>query len=236
MRCYLIIDDNLQLAENLAEIISDAGAEAVAVDGLDAALAQVKAQRFDALLTDMRMPVANGAEVVHRVRQLDPDLPACVMTAYTADDDLASARREGLLAIFAKPVPIGPVLATLEAAKRGGLVALVEDDPALSDNLCELLRGQGFGVVTAASVVETDRLGPVRPFAALMDVRVPGGPDGEALRRFAARFPDVPRLVITAHRDMMPAVPHAGVFGKPFDSAALLQEIDQLYARARSAA
>lgn len=229
MRRYLIVDDNLHLAENLAEIISDAGAQAVAVNGVDAALAQVRQGRFDALLTDMRMPVANGAELVHRLRQVDPELPACVMTAYTADDDLASARHEGLLAVFGKPAPIDQVLDTLEKARRGGLVALIEDDPAMSDNLSEALRTRGYGVVTATSVVETDRLGPVRPFMALVDVRVSGGPDGEAIRRFAARFPGVPMVVITAHAEGLPPLPNAGVFQKPFDTEQLLNCVDRLY-------
>jgi len=233
MRRYLIVDDNVQLAENLAEILAAEGAEAVVVNGLPAALAAVRAGRFDALLTDMRMPVASGAELVHRVRQEDPDLPACVMTAYTADDDLLTARREGLLAVFGKPVPIDQVVATLGAARRGGLVAIVEDDLALSENLTEALRMNGFGAVTATSIVETDRLGPLRPFAALIDLRIPGGPDGEALRRFSAHFPEARALAITAHPDLAGAVPGCEVVQKPFDTAELLQTIEALYRRAR---
>lgn len=232
MRRYLIVDDNLQLAENLAEIVGAEGAQALAVGGAEAALAQVKAQRFDAVLTDMRMPVANGAQLVHQLRAIDPALPACVMTAYAADDDLTHARHEGLLAIFGKPVPIQPLLQTLAAARRGGLVALIEDDPALSDNLSEALRERGFGVVTASSVTETDRLGPVEPLAVLADLRVPGGPDGEALRRFAARFPRVPRLVITAHPEAASGLDAEVVWPKPFDTATLLRIIEALHARA----
>lgn len=231
MRRYLIVDDNIELAENLAEIVEAEGAEVVAVGGAEAALAQVRASCFNAVLTDMRMPVANGAQLVHQLRAIDPGLPACVMTAYTADDDLMSARREGLLAILGKPVPIGPLLRTLSMARRDGLIAVIEDDAALSDNLSEVLRDRGFGVVTAASVIETDRLGPVRPFAAILDLRVPVGPDGEAERRFAARFPDVPRLVITALRPEPDADP-ARVFHKPFETEALLRAVEALYARA----
>jgi DNA-binding NtrC family response regulator len=231
MRHYLVVDDNLELAENLAEILQAEGAQAVAVGGAEAALAQVRAQRFDAVLTDMRMPVSNGAALVHQLRQLDPGLPACVMTAYTSDDDLAAARREGLLAVFGKPVPVEGLLRTLSAARRDGLVALVEDDPALLDNLTEALQERGFGVVTAASVTEADRLGPVRPCAAVVDLRLPGGPDGEALRRLEARFPELPRLVITAHASPDGPLPAAELFQKPFDTAALLDALERLHAQ-----
>ena len=105
-----------------------------------------------------------------------------------------------------KPVPVPTLMGLLSTARRDGLVALVEDDPALADNLSEVLRARGFSCVTARSVLETEQLSTVRPFAALVDLRLPGGPDGEALRRLRARFPEMPTL--RHHR-----VPGAGAAG-----------------------
>jgi DNA-binding NtrC family response regulator len=166
---------------------------------------------------------------VHRVRRLDPGLPAIVITAYTNDDDLAAARREGLLAVLSKPAPVERLLELLASARRDGLVALVEDDAALSDNLSEILRAHGLTAVTAASVTETERLGDVRPFCALVDLRVPGGPDGLAMSRLAHKFPGLPMLVITAHAQMPPPAPHAGLFHKPFDSGELMRTVERLW-------
>ena len=70
----------------------------------------------------------------------DPNLPAVVITAYTNDDDLEAARNEGVLAVLPKPAPVARLLELLGAARRGGLVAIIEDDAALSDNLSEVLR------------------------------------------------------------------------------------------------
>ena len=229
MRRYLIVDDNREFAENLAEIIRDQGAEVDLAGGGGEALALVTRWRYQALLTDMRMPGMGGAELVHEVRRLDPGLAALVVTAHVADDTLEAARREGLLAVLAKPVPIGPLLELLSAARRDGLVAVIEDDPRLSDNLCEALRGRGFAAVTAASVLETERLGPVRPCCALVDLRLPGGPDGEAMRRLGLKFPGLPMLIMTG----VPAAPEAGApafFRKPFDTAALLAAVERLHA------
>ncbi len=144
MRRCLIVDDNREFAENLAEIIRDQGAEVDLAGGGGEALALVTRWRYQALLTDMRMPGMGGAELVHEVRRLDPGLAALVVTAHVADDTLEAARREGLLAVLAKPVPIGPLLELLSAARRDGLVAVIEDDPRLSDNLCEAMRRLGL--------------------------------------------------------------------------------------------
>jgi two-component system, response regulator PdtaR len=230
VRRYLIVDDNQAFAENLAEILSETGAHVDTASGGREALARAAVTRYDALVSDMRMPVMGGAELVHRLRALDPGLPAIVITAYTNDDDLAAARREGLLSVLPKPAPVAQLLALVASARRDGLVVLVEDDPALSDNLSEALRGHGFATVTACSVLETERLGSVRPFAGLVDLRLPGGPDGEAMSRLAAKYPGLPLLVISGH-EVEPPQPHAGIFRKPFDTASLLAAVEELYAR-----
>ncbi|MCM2332358.1 MAG: response regulator [Anaeromyxobacteraceae bacterium] len=235
MRRYLIVDDNREFAENLAEILRDAGDEVAIATGGAEALALARGARFDALLTDMRMPLMGGAELVHEVRRLDPGLAAMVVTAHAGDDALEAARREGLLAVLPKPVPIQRLLELLAVARRDGLVVVVEDDQRLSDNLCEVLRGRGFAVVTAASVLETERLGPVRPFAALVDLRVPGGPDGEALLRLSARFPNLPIIVMTGVHGEAP-LPTQAFFKKPFDTGALLAAVERLHAAQAGAA
>jgi DNA-binding response OmpR family regulator len=126
-------------------------------------------------------------------------------------------------------VPVAALLELLGAARRDGLAAVVEDDARLSDNLCEALRGRGFAAVTAGSVLETERLGQLQPFCALVDLRVPGGPDGEALARLRRRFPGLPVLVMSG----LPAAasPEATpLFQKPFDTGQLLAAVERLHA------
>jgi len=233
-RSYLIVDDNVAFAENLAEILDDAvGAKGMIAECGEEALALVRKHRFDAVVSDMRMPIMSGAQLVHQIRQLDPGLPAVVVTAYTADRDLEDARNEGLLAVLPKPVPVSRLVSILGHARRDGLVALVEDDVAMADNLSEALRGRGLTAVTARSVLETKKFGAVRPFAALVDLRVPGGADGEAMRMLAARFPGLPMISISAF-DIEPPCPCVAVFTKPFDTGALLDAVEAQYRQTRS--
>jgi CheY-like chemotaxis protein len=230
MRRYLLLDDNRAFAENLAEILRDEGDQATVVTSGDEALRLARTTRFDALLTDMRMPGMSGADAVHQLRRVDPGLAAVVITAYPREDDLETARREGLLAVLPKPVPIPTLVSLLSGARRHGLVVLVEDDPALSDNLTEVLRAKGFSCVTAGSVLDAERISCVEPFAALVDLRVPGGPDGEALRRLRARYPHLSTFIITAFPDAAPTEGASGVFAKPFDTGALVHALEAAYA------
>lgn len=233
MRHFLVVDDNRAFAENLAEILRDGGAEAtISGNGTDA-LKMVKAQKFDALVTDMRMPVMTGAALIHEVRRVDPGLPAIVVSAYTGESDLADARNEGVLAVLPKPVPIEQLQGLAQAARRNGLVVLVEDDETLADNLTEVLRANGFTALTARTLLEAKRFAEVEPMAALVDVRLPGSAPGEALHALKARYPRLPLIVISGYPHEAPSdVPLHATFCKPFDTAQVLQALQALYTTA----
>jgi CheY-like chemotaxis protein len=234
VRHYLVVDDNRAFAENLADILLDRGAKVTTAASGAEALELAEKTRFHALLSDMRMPGMGGAELVHRIRRIDPGLPAIVATAYTSDSELSAARAEGLLAVLPKPVPISTLLALLSSARRDALVALVEDDIALADNITEALRDLGFSTVTAMSVLEAEQLKAVKPFMALVDIRLPGGPDGVAMLRLAHRYPAIPIIVMTAVADAEVPAQSLGFFPKPFSMPLLLQAIDKQYRAAAS--
>ncbi|MHB8418094.1 MAG: response regulator [Myxococcales bacterium] len=237
MRRYLIVDDNRELAENLAEIIGDAGHGAtIAPDGRQA-LQMAARERFDAVITDMKMPEVGGADLIRDLRSVDPQIASIVLTAYTSDDDLGRARRYGLLGILPKPAPIQRLLDLLSVARRDALVAIVEDDVILADNLSEALQSHGFATVVAHSLEAARRIG-ASPFAAVMDLRLPGGPDGTALAELRQRYPGVPVVVVTGHAEISQPSGTQGFFFKPFDVERLLETVEKLHtertARGRS--
>jgi FixJ family two-component response regulator len=69
----------------------------------------------------------------------------------------------------------------------------------------------------------------VRPFCALVDLRVPGGPDGEAMRRLGLKFPGLPILIMTGVHDQ-PVAGSPAHFKKPFDTAEVLAAVERLHA------
>lgn len=235
MRRYLIVDDNRELAENLAEILRDNSAQVVVASDGAQALRCLHSERFDALITDMRMPHMDGTSVVRAARQIDPGVSAVVLTAFTGDEELALARAEGLLAVLPKPVPLERLLHLVGHARRDGVVVVVEDDVALSDNLEQMLAERGFTAVTAHSLEETEGLERFSPFAAIVDLRVPQGPSGEAVRRLRRLFPDLPLIVVTGWEEELPEVGVEAVLPKPFVSSQLLAHLERLH-EGRSAA
>ena len=72
----LIVDDHIDLAENLAEILENAGYETVVADSAEAALDRLERKDIGALITDYRLPGRNGAELIAELRRRGDRIPA----------------------------------------------------------------------------------------------------------------------------------------------------------------
>lgn len=225
---YLIVDDNIEFAENIAEILADDGHEVSVAPSGQQALQLIRQKRFDVVLTDMRMPVMGGAQLVQQLREIDPGMPAIVISAYVNDEEILQTLRQGVLAVLPKPLPIPRLMQLLKSARRNGLLVVVESDRAAVEELRESLRARGLTAVAASSLLEAEGFRALQPFAAVVDLLRGPGADSEAIRQAAARLAGIP-LVAISGKDMI-LVAHADeLLRKPFSTDALLGEIEYLY-------
>jgi DNA-binding NtrC family response regulator len=107
----LIADDEAGVRESLAEVLRDAGyAVQTAVDG-SVALAALDNQDFAVVITDLRMPGADGLTVLRKVREMAPQTVPLVMTAHGSVESAVEALRAGAADYILKPVVFDDVLA-----------------------------------------------------------------------------------------------------------------------------
>jgi two-component system response regulator HydG len=99
----LVVDDHLEMAETLAEGLRDRGYDPVAVGTSSEAARRLRAEPFDALVTDLRMPDIDGLGLLQLSRSLDPSRPVIVMTAYSAVDTAVESIRQGAYHYLTKP-------------------------------------------------------------------------------------------------------------------------------------
>ena len=69
----------------------------------DARRSTARPEHFDAVVTDLRMPDADGLEVLAAARKLTPECPVIVMTAYSAVDTAIESIRRGAYHYLTKP-------------------------------------------------------------------------------------------------------------------------------------
>jgi two-component system response regulator PilR (NtrC family) len=106
----LIADDEPGVRESLAEVLRDAGyVTTTAADGT-AALEAIEQQDFAVVITDLRMPGADGLVVLDRARQVSPQTVVLVMTAHASVDTAVAALRRGAADYILKPVVFDDLL------------------------------------------------------------------------------------------------------------------------------
>ena len=95
-RPILFVDDERGVLDLLAATFpASAGWEPLSASSGEEALAVLATRQVDLLVTDQRMPGMTGVELIARARQLQPDLCAIVLSAYTEPQDVVAAINQG---------------------------------------------------------------------------------------------------------------------------------------------
>jgi two-component system response regulator HydG len=112
----LIVDDELEMARTLCDGLADHGFDAVAASSGRAALALLSEQRFDALVTDLRMSEMDGISLMAQARKLAPERPTLIMTAHGAVDSAIESIRQGAYHYLTKPFKLDELVIFLRRA------------------------------------------------------------------------------------------------------------------------
>lgn len=161
----LIVDDEPKVAfffqKNLE--FSESGYIVNAVNSGPEALEELKKERYDLLITDLRMPKMNGLELLRHVRQVSPETQTILLTAYGTDAVWEEAKQLETFRALSKPLKIAELLTAVrealtqpsskKAAKRERTELLVltgEHFELLSSRIEELRIDVGARVVVMA--------------------------------------------------------------------------------------
>jgi two-component system response regulator HydG len=144
----LVVDDEANARGGLEKLLHQAGyAVDVAADGR-AALAKVSECPPDVVVTDLKMPVMGGMELLAKLHEQDRDLPVLVTTAFGDISAAVAAIRAGAADFLTKPIDFDVLTIAIErAVERRAL--RVE-----SENLRRQLRerdGEGLEGLTGTS-------------------------------------------------------------------------------------
>jgi PAS domain S-box-containing protein len=118
-RRVLVVDDNRDAAEMLAELLRAAGHEVVVAFDGPSALGAVPRFHPDIALLDIGLPVMDGYDLACRLRAALPATPRLVaLSGYGQEHDRRRSHEAGFDAHLVKPVQAAQVLAVVDDAKR----------------------------------------------------------------------------------------------------------------------
>jgi DNA-binding NtrC family response regulator len=115
-RCVLVVDDDAAILEMAEDLLTDAGFAVRTAHSAAEALAFAHDHDCDAVLTDIQMPGKDGLELLAELRELRPDTPVVLMTAFGSIRSAVAAMRAGALDYVTKPFESEELLVSLERA------------------------------------------------------------------------------------------------------------------------
>jgi two-component system nitrogen regulation response regulator GlnG len=111
-----IIDDDRAIRWVLEKALSQATIATHSFETADKALARLRRERPDAIITDIRMPGTDGLALLDQVQSTDPALPVIVMTAYADLDRAVAAYQGGAFEYLPKPFDVDEAVAIVRRA------------------------------------------------------------------------------------------------------------------------
>jgi len=119
MKRLLIVEDKESLAAMLRETVATEGLEAdVAANGKDAMRWLAEGRRYFAVLTDLRLPGADGVAVLRQARESDPECPVIMMTAFGTIENAVEAMKLGAHDFIQKPIDVDYLLLLLRRCRE----------------------------------------------------------------------------------------------------------------------
>ncbi|MFH1069549.1 MAG: sigma-54 dependent transcriptional regulator, partial [Candidatus Glassbacteria bacterium] len=112
----LLVEDEASQREVVGDILADQGYSVdLAVDG-EQALEKLQQQSYQVVVTDLKMPGADGLEVLRRALAVDENTVVVLLTAYGTVDTAVQAMKDGATDYLNKPLRKDELLIVLEKA------------------------------------------------------------------------------------------------------------------------
>lgn len=105
----LVVDDEKIALRNLEHVLKKEGYEVTGTQSGTNALALLERQRFDVVLTDLRMEKVDGMQILKRCREAHPETEVIMITGFATLESAVEAMKHGAFHYVAKPFRLDEV-------------------------------------------------------------------------------------------------------------------------------
>ena len=152
----LIVDDDSPHRSMLRTVLRGWGYAVEEAEDGAAAVEQVKARAFDAVLTDVRMARLDGIAALREIREWNPSIPVLIMTAWSSVQNAVDALRRGAYDYLTKPLELDELKLALERALDHTRLARESQEPGRAQSeASSLLLGRSEAMRELVEMVET---------------------------------------------------------------------------------
>ena len=112
----LVVDDDVGIGDCVELLLQRAGYTCVVTRNGTDGLAQLGSGRFAMTITDLRLPDANGLDIVATAKQRDPEMQVILMTSFSSVESAIEALRRGANDYIIKPFDNDDFIFSVERA------------------------------------------------------------------------------------------------------------------------
>ena len=229
----LLVDDEEGLRLTLAANLELEGLQVTEAENGRHALELAREQKFDLVLSDMRMPEMNGLELIRHLKTIQPETPVVLMTGFEREEIIRDAVGEGVFTVLTKPCDVTAVVETLQRAMRRASVLVIDDTPEEAQSTVEALTAAGIrarACFDATTAMEAVLDGTVD--VCVVDLVMPVVSGADFVQHVRELSPTVAVIAVSGYAvpQMLQKVAADGAFAcmqKPFDARELVQVIAQ---------
>ena len=146
----LVVDDEDAQRDALAGFLKKKGYKTLKANSGKHAIEVINKDAVDMVLTDLRMPEMDGAQLLKSTKELNPDIEVIVMTAFGSIEGATDAMKLGAADFITKPVDLEQLELTI--AKTLERKQLVSENRRLRELVGERL--QFGGIISASSAMD----------------------------------------------------------------------------------
>lgn len=138
----LLVDDEQQMLVAMEAVLARLGHAVLKAGNGQEALETIERSKVDLIISDMRMPVMTGGELLARIHAMPSRIPVVMITAYGTISQAVEAMKNGAFDFITKPFSAEDLERVVERACSGGKKSQPEREPAKPKNT-------GMAIVTA---------------------------------------------------------------------------------------
>ena len=163
----LVVDDEQLILKIISDILTKEGYEVVVANNCEKAAEYLRSSNFDVVLSDIKMPIKSGIDLLEEIKKKDPNIPVILMTGFASLETAVEAVQNGAFDYLIKPLDYGKLRSVIEhAADRYELykenTRLLSDLKELNTNLELKVRERNRQLEntlnsTIESIITTDR-------------------------------------------------------------------------------
>lgn len=112
----LLVDDDLGMLDELSKALADKGISVTTADNGKEALEIAKTGTYGVAVVDIKLPDCNGLDLVHKLKEINPDSMYMLITAYASVESAIGAIHKNIFDYVIKPFNLDELIAAVNSA------------------------------------------------------------------------------------------------------------------------